>query len=365
MRILHILDSLDMGGIEVFLMNLYRSIDRSQIQFDFLIFKKENYFEEEVKSYGSIIFNGAGLSYMAQIKFIANIIRDHDYNIVHCHNCSLKGLVKEVLPVKLSNRQIIVIAHSHNTGTPSNTLIDKIKRYLLKKVITNCSDYLFACSYKAGVSKFIENKRKPIAVIKNGINTRRLIFDKTVRKTIRKQLNIKDDEMVFGTVGRLETQKNHKFLLMVYKEYLKTEKYSKLLIVGNGEKWEELHELVDELEIRNNVIFTGNQSNVNSYLMAMDIFVFPSLYEGLGIAVIEAQASGLPCLVADNIPQEAEISDLFHRLPLKIDVWINALKHIRKNMERSEYYRQVITSGYDINVIAKELSDFYSQCSET
>lgn len=357
LRILHILDSLDMGGIEVFVMNLYKNIDHSKIKFDFIIFKDKNYFEQEALQYGSKIFKGTGKNYFEQMNFISQVIRENNYKIIHCHNCSLKGLIKEVFPAKVSGN--VVIAHSHNTGTPNDSVFDKIERRFLKRAITNLSDYLFACSYEAGISKFIPSKKKPVKVIKNGINAKEFAFNSKSRVEVRGYFDIDDETLVFGNVGRLERQKNQVFLIHVFYQYLKKNKNARLLLVGDGSDKKELEKLVLQLGIEEYVIFAGNRSDVNKCLMAMDIFAFPSLYEGLGIALIEAQASGLPCFIAENIPKEAEISDLTSRFILKENLWEQAFESATKNIKRENYYLRAIQFGYDIKSVAEELSIFY------
>lgn len=364
MRILHILDSLDVGGVEVFLMNLYRNIDRSKIIFDFVVFKNINYFETEVINYGSKIYYGVNMKYREQMIFIANLIKNNNYRIVHCHNCSLKGMIKEIIPVRLTNRNTVIIAHSHNTGIPSDFLIDKAERFLLKEIVTDFADHLFACSYQAGLSKFNIKNKKPIKIIKNGIKTQRFAFNHKRRQVIRDSLSIKDDVLVFGTVGRLEEQKNHEFLIRVYSVYLRESTYSRLIIIGNGKKKKGLQELVKNLHLDENVIFLEGISDVSDYLMAMDVFVFPSLYEGLGIALIEAQASGLPCLISDSIPEEAVITKRIQRLPLQTGAWVYGLKNAVREQARDGYYKQVRAAGYDIETVAKDVSCFYSEIVE-
>lgn len=363
MRILHILDSLDMGGVEVFLMNLYRNIDHTKIIFDFAVFKENNCFAAEAKNYGSEIYNGVNMKYREQMAFIADLIKNNDYKIVHCHNCSLKGLFKEVISVRLADRNIVIIAHSHNTGTPTDSLVDKAERFLLKEVVTDFADHLFACSYQAGLSKFHIKYKKPIKIIKNGIKAHKFAFNCRQRLVVRDSLNIKNDVLVFGTVGRLEEQKNHEFLINVYSEYVQNSESSRLIIIGNGKKKQDLRSLVKNLHLDENVIFLEDVLDVSKYLMAMDVFVFPSLYEGLGIALIEAQASGLPCLISDMIPEEAVISDLTQRLPLQSETWINGLKNAVRTRSRNNYYKQVKSAGYDIESVAKDMSCFYlNQC---
>lgn len=367
MRVLQILDSLDMGGIESYLMNIYRHIDRTKVQFDFVIFKETNFFEEEAKHLGARVYKCLDDSYKEQLMFVRDIQLKYNYPIVHCHNCSLKGLIRGTFSVRYLKNRPIIVAHSHNPGMPTNTTSDKIIRYLLKKIITDSSDYYFACSQESSDSKFLLGKDPTrYAIVKNGIEVQAYSFDSKIRKEIRKELNIDDSTFVYGSVGRLEAQKNHEFLIRRFAEVVKLRDDVKLLLVGDGSLREQLIELAKKLDVFNKIIFVGTKDNSNDYLQVMDMFVFPSIYEGLGISLIEAQANGLPSLVSDIIPKEAFVTDLVTSVPLtNFDRWTRYMVGGVQQENRSlEYVKEVRKAGYDIQEVAAFLQNFYLEKSE-
>lgn len=359
-RVLHILDSLDMGGIESYLMNIYRHIDRTRVQFDFLIFKEDNFFEEEAKSLGATIYKCKDSSYFKQVNYVYEIEKKHHYRIVHCHNCALKRMIREVVPSRMIGKDVFVIAHSHNTGTPRHNRLDDFERDVMKDIITSSSDALFACSYDAANSKF-NLKKKDFRLIKNGIDTSIFKFNDIIRNRTREKLNITDRTFVMGNVARLENQKNQSFLISQFANYHRNvNRDSMLMIIGDGSKRQELQELAEELEVANQVLMLGTKSDIPKYLMSMDAFIFPSKYEGLGISLIEAQASGLPCIVSSVIPNEAIVTNLVNKLSLaNISDWNDALSKLKLITNRSDYAEQVKEAGYDITGVAKDLEEFY------
>lgn len=363
-RVLHVLDSLDMGGIESYLMNIYRHIDREQVQFDFAIFEETNFFEEEAKTLGARIYKCLDGSYKSQLKFIKGLQLKNNYPIVHCHNCSLKGMIRGVFPVKHLKNRPVIIAHSHNPGMPTNTIPDKIVRYVLKRIITEDADYYFACSKEASDSKFLPGKNPArYILLKNGIEVQSFAFNYEIREKIRKELNIAKSTFVYGSVGRLEPQKNHAFLIQRFAKVSQDRNNVKLLLVGDGSLKEQLIELAKKLGVIDKTIFVGIKDDVNDYLQAMDMFVFPSIYEGLGISLIEAQANGLPSLVSDAIPQEACITDLVTSLPLADSKsWVvHMIDGIKYNSRSLEYVNEVRKNGYDIQDVATYLQNFYTK----
>lgn len=366
MRVLHILNSLDMGGIEIYVMNLYKHIDRKKIQFDFLIFSKENCFEEDALKYGAKIYKCEETNYFKQMNYVYHILKTHKYKIVHIHNCALKGLIRGILPTKVANREIYVISHSHNTGYEAKNVFDKLLRFFMKLFITYFSDALFACSNIAAESKYLKLKNKEYYILKNGIEVNKYEYDENIRNRIRNNLKIKPSTILIGNVGRLENQKNQIFLINIFKRLIESGyKNIQLIIIGNGSLKQELKKEVINNKLQNNIIFLGERNNVNEYLMAMDIFAFPSIYEGLGISLIEAQASGLPCVVSEFIPTEAIVTNLVKRIELDVDKWENSFLSINMNKNREDFAKFVKSSGYDINSVSKELENFYLKIKQS
>ena len=196
-------------------------------------------------------------------------------------------------------------------------------------------------------------------VLNNAINTKQYRFDKEKRVQMRRSLGVSDDEFVIGHVGRFSPVKNHLFLLKVYKEILK-EKKSKLLMVGDGQLRKEIEQEIERLGIASNVILTGVRQDVCDLMQAMDVFVLPSLYEGLGIVGVEAQAAGLPCVFSENIPQEVILTNDAKRIALttSMDEWAKQILEMR-NKERTDTYDVICRAGYDINNNVKKLEEYY------
>ena len=363
-RILHILDSLDMGGIEVFLMQIYRNIDLNSFQFDFLIFKQYGCFLDEVKKLGGKIFICNKNNYLEQIIYISSIIKEGNYQIAHCHNCSRRGLIKELVGAKLGNN-CKVISHSHNTGNCSNNALGKIKEYFFKEIISHNADEFLACSKDAAASKYNAEimKKNRYKIINNGINSREFQFDSEKREIIRKELGLINNELLIGNVGSLETQKNQLFLLDIFYEYLKKNEKSKLIIIGNGSLQNAIREKIHALGIDDSVLLVGSVFNVNDYLNAMDIFVFPSLFEGLGISLVEAQCNGLKCLVSDTLPEEVFLTELVHKQSLKCSAtdWSNEIATISDELilNRKLFAQEISNRGYTIESAVNQISEIY------
>lgn len=359
-RVLHILDSLDMGGIESYLMNIYRHIDRTKVQFDFLIFKENNFFEEEARNLGATIYKCQDSNYFKQVKYVYEIEKKYHYRIVHCHNCALKRMIREVVPSRIAGKDVFVIAHSHNTGTPRHNKLDDFERNVMKNIITSSSNALFACSYDAAQSKY-NLKKRDFRLIKNGIDTPKFEFNLSVRNRVRGELGISDQTFVMGNVARLEDQKNQGFLIERFAYYHKNVNHdSKLIIIGDGSKQQELQRLVEDLKLTGQVLMLGIKSNIPEYLMAMDAFIFPSIFEGLGISLVEAQASGLPCIVSSVIPDEAIVTDLVKKVDLdNINGWNKELSQLKPITNRNGYVSLVKKAGYDIAGVAMNLEEFY------
>ena len=197
------------------------------------------------------------------------------------------------------------------------------------------------------------------SVLNNAIDAKQYAFSERIRQTIRDELGVSEDEILFGHVGRLSPQKDHEYLLEVFR-MISMKAPSKLLLVGDGELRSEIENQARQLGIRGRVIFTGVRSDVADLLQAMDVFIFPSLYEGLGIVAVEAQAAGLPCLISERVPLECKVTDLVEQLPLSdgAERWANAAIRMAKT-ERKDTFEQIKAAGYDIHESAKKLQKFY------
>lgn len=358
-RILHVLGGLEAGGAESFVINLYRFIDKEKVQFDFVKYKSsKGVFEDEIVELGGKIFQCpryTGKNHLAYCKWWKNFFASHpEYRVIHGHVRSTAAIY-----LKIAKKYgLITIAHSHSTSNGKG--VSAFVKNVMQLPIRNVADYLFACSNKAGVwlygMKAItqENYR----VIPNGIDLKRFAFDPVKRRKIRESLGIEETTIVLGHVGRLTVPKNHKFLLKLFAQYHKRNSDSCLLLVGDGELFETIKQQCNQMKIDNSVKMLGSRTNTEDYYQAMDIFLFPSLWEGLGIVVVEAQANGLPCLVSDNIPKDALVTNTAKVLLLnKPDDWLKALENLHTR-EKVEPMDQGLCD-FDIATVAGWLQGFY------
>ena len=353
-RVLHIVTYMGRGGLETMIMNYYRHIDRSNVQFDFLVHRDfEADYDTEILALGGRIFrlpplNPVSGSYM---KALDTFFREHpEYKIVHCHLDCMAGI-----PLKVARKYDVPvrIAHAHSNSQT------KDKKYLLKlcykRNIPANATCLFACSHAAGQWMF---KTDNFQVMNNAIDTGKYAFDPAVRESVRNELVIPDNAPVFGHVGRFMAAKNHSFLIELFS---KLPQNAYLLLVGDGELREKIECHARTLGVWDRVIFTGVRTDVARMLHAMDVFLFPSLYEGLGIAAIEAQAAGLPCLISDGVPMECrKTTGLVYQLPLSAGAgrWAQKAQELL-SIQRQSTTQQLIDSGFDIVKNARWLQDFY------
>lgn len=357
-RVLHVVTYMGRGGLETMLMNYYRKIDRSKIQFDFLVHRDfEADYNKEIRDLGGRIYELPRLNPLSKtyLKELNCFFKAHkEYKIVHSHLDCMAGI-----PLKFAKRNgvPIRIAHAHS----SNQTRDK--KYLLKlmfkrNIKKNATD-LFACAQDAGLWMF---GCEQFHVMNNAIDTKAYVANKHTGIEVRQELQIPEDAFVVGHVGRFAPPKNHKFIIRVFAEILKEKTNAFLLLVGDGDLRGENEALTVELGIRDNVIFAGMRSDVNRMLQAMDVFLFPSVYEGLPLSIIEAQAAGLPCLISDKIPIECRKTNLVSQLSLNdnLRAWKDAVIDAGKVIKR-DTSREISDTGFDICQNSKWLEDFYLQ----
>lgn len=349
------------GGIEFFVMNYYREMVKLGVQFDFLVhYKQKGYFDDEIKKLGGKIYYFSVREDKNLIKYIYQLCKffykHKEYKIIHGHMPGMAPIyffIAKIFGVKCR------ISHCHVTET-ENTLKGKILRRIIK-IIPFFSNIYFACSKEAGF--FMYGKRK-FKVIHNAIDIKKFAFNKDKREQIRKKLGITDN-FVIGHVGRFNLQKNHKFLMEVFNQvYLKNNK-ARLLLIGEGPLENEIKKQVKELELENAVMFLGVREDVADLYNAMDCFVFPSIFEGLGIVNIEAQTNGLSCCISDVIPEEVQITNLVKFLSIKdtFKVWAREILGF-KDKERISEIKRVQKAGYDIKSEAKKLRCIYIKLLE-
>lgn len=361
-RILHVLGLLDRGGAESVIMELYRHIDRSKVQFDFVVHtSRKCEYNDEIVSMGGRIFSLPPITPKSMISYKkawTSLLSEHqEWKIIHGHVRSTASIYLRV--AKKMGR--FTIAHSHSTSSGKG-IYAIAKNFLQKKII---ADYYFACSKKAGEWLFGKriNNCSNYSILPNAIDTEKFKFDKKTRDSIRQDLNC-CGAIILGHVGSFYDVKNHSFLLDIFYEFQKHYD-SKLLLVGDGTLKSIIEAKAKEMGIYEKILFLGVRDDVNRILQAMDVFVFPSKYEGLPVAVVEAQTAGLACVISDRVPNDVILTNgLVTSLSLDLSAreWT---EHIisRLGEERINRVDEVKSQGYDIFDTACWLEEFYLSVS--
>lgn len=363
-RVLHIVSIMDMGGIENFIMNLYRNIDRTKIQFDFLVHhEKKGIFEEEIETLGGKIYRipfVTKVGHTRYIKELNNFFKNNNYSIVHSHYNTMSGLI---LRAAKKNKIKTRIAHSHTTDPKYKLLASIYKRYS-KFFINRVSTHRFACSELAG--KWLYGENSEFKVIKNGIVAKNYIYNEKKRIVIREKLELKNNEIVLGHIGRFDELKNQKFLIEVFKSLNNLKSNYKLFLIGDGKLRKEMQEKVKDMKLEDKVIFLGLRKDIPDLLQAFDLFVFPSITEGLPVTLIEAQASGLKCFISDSITKEVDLGcNLLNFISLQktSEEWANIINE-NSIYERENTLKFVQSNGYDMTINIKEIEKIYLEMSE-
>lgn len=357
-RILQCVNDMHRAGLETMLMNYYRNIDRTKIQFDFLTHRPyRSDYDDEIEKMGGKVYYAPRLypqNYPNYFKWMKNFFKEHpEYKIVHSHIDTMSYL--PLLAAKKAGVPIR-IAHSHNTS------LDKDFKYLLKQYfrlrINSVCTHRLACGKEAGTFLF---GNRDFKVIPNAIDAEKFYFNKDLRDEKRKELGLVG-KFVVGHVGRLSYQKNHKFLIEIFNELLKKESDSILLLVGVGEKEEELRRQVKNLGIDDKVRFLGNRSDVNELYQAMDVFVMPSFFEGIPVVGVEAQFADLPCIFSDKVPEEVKFSSKveFISLSAEYNIWVNRIENLRRENQRDSN-KNCYDSAYNIKKSNYILSNYYME----
>ncbi len=363
------------GGVESFLVNYYRRFDHSKIIFDFITnSSKPIAYEEELLKYGSHIFriekkSGNYLKYRKQINdfFKENA---HEYLVIWQNSNILSNIDYLKYAKKYGIKYRII--HSHNTHNIYHGYIRLIRsglhlfnRYRISLYANN----FWACSKSAANYFYNHDISKKVKVIPNAINIKKVQFSKNGREKIRKQFSLKRNQVI-GNVGRLSSQKNQLYILKVFKKALKIKPNLKLILVGDGEDKKMLVDKVNQWGIQNKVIFTGIRTDISDLLSSFDIFLFPSLFEGLSVATIEAQSNGVPILGScEAITDENRINKNIKILSLKEneDLWVKTLLNMlneSKRLNSNVAENNVRKAGFDIESASKKLEQFFVALSD-
>lgn len=359
-RILHVFGRLDRGGAETMVMNLYRNIDRNNVQFDFIIHTEDKCdYEDEIKLLGGKIYRiprYTGKNHFQYKKVWNAFFQNHsEYKIIHGHVRSTAAIYLRIA----KKYGLITIAHSHSTssGIGFSAIIKNILQYPVRYI----ADYLFACSNESGEWLFGKKacRNDNFFILNNAIDVKKFEFNEHTRARKRKELQI-EKKFVIGHVGRFIKAKNHVFLIDIFKAVHDRNKDSVLLIVGDGELRQSIAKKVTEIGLNDSVIFTGIRNDIPELLQVMDVFVFPSLFEGLPVTLIEAQASGLPCVVSHTITREVMITPFIQFVSLKKseDEWADII-YSMKYIKRECAHQYITNSGFNITDTSHKLTDFY------
>lgn len=363
-RILHVIGIMDRGGAESMIMNLYRNIDRSKIQFDFVehTHVKANY-DDEIISLGGKIYRCPkfkGFNILEYQKWWKNFWKENklNYNIVHGHIGSTAAIYLKIA----KQNGIFTIAHSHSTD--KDISLKSVLYKILSYNTRNVADYFFTCSNDAGISRFgnkVTQNHEIYKIFHNAIDTDLFQYDETVRCNKRSELQLKKDNFVIGHIGRFTPEKNHQFIISVFEKLSKQYPQAILLLVGDGPLKKEYELSTKNLENSEKIRFMGVRSDVNELMQAMDVLIFPSKYEGLPVTLIEAQASGLPCVISDRISEEVILcKDLLDVMSLDSSIEDWSIKIIAAGKKHRTITTDVIKeNGYDIKETSKWLEEFY------
>lgn len=365
-RILVIGISHAIGGVETFLIGIFRNINKEKIEMDFLTFWPVCAYERELLQAGCHIYHFTRRgqnpikNYFQLKKFFQHNRKTYDYiwiNLPSASNCLANVLARKYTGAK-------IISHSHGSQLENQNDLSNIIHSFLhdknKAKLLRCTNYCFACSKVASEWLFGKNCPKCIYIIKNGIDTKKFKFDNTVRDKYRKKLGL-EHKLILGHVGRFTVVKNQKYIIEIFNCLHAINKNTYLLLIGEGKNMQQIQDETKFYHLENNISFLGFRDDISQLMQAMDIFLLPSLYEGFPLTAVEAQASGLPCFLSDSISREVNITDLVQRLSIKEApaVWAKSINSTSCNLNRAAYASKVSEAGYDIKTTAKELENFF------
>lgn len=366
-RILMIFTIMNRGGAETMIMNYYRNIDRTKIQFDFVVHRQEKgAYDDEIRKLGGRIFVFPAVrpsnfsKYKKQIR--AFLDKHPEYTIIHSH---AQELAYYFYKIAYEKGVPYIITHSHNAS-----MLWDIKaplRILWRKIMFKYTNVYFSCGEEAAKHYYGRKRAQQAILMQNAIDIERFEYNKSSRCKIRKELNISDDEYVIGHIGRFSKQKNHPFILKVFDSFLKKHSNSRLMLVGEEDTKQAIRERAKELGIEDRVTFAGLRADIPEMLSAMDCILMPSLFEGVSVAMIEEQASGLPLITSDKVPCEVGLlpSTEFISLKANINVWVSALEKYH-NIPRNESAIDIVrNAGYDIKTNAAKLQEYYLNLSKS
>lgn len=351
----------NLGGIENYIYNLYKNIDKNLFEISFLVDKglKIAYYEEYNKDNVKIYeVENRKKNYFKYLKELKKIYKENDFDFIHINIMSYSLFERILYACKYSSAKVIV--HSHNGGFSKDTkykktmFLDKVGRFFLKKYFN--SFIKVACSDKAGKFAFCNDD---YLVFKNGVDIDKFSYNELNRKKVRRKLNVDDDEILFGLVAMFNDFKNHDFLIDIFYEYLKLNKKSRLILVGEGYLKDYIINKVNTLNIQNKVIFLGKRLDVNDILSGLDIYIMPSKSEGISLSLIEAQVNGLKCYTSTGVDINSNVTGNVDFLSLT-DGAKKWAEHIyNSDIIRDNEVLNKIPSEFDYKECYKRVFDYY------
>lgn len=379
-RVLHVLGNTNLGGAESRIMDLYRHTDRNRVQFDFLVHSgEEGFYEKEIRELGGRIFRVPRFriyNYFSYRKALKEFFqKHHEFALVQGHMTSTAAIY---LPIAKKAGVKKTAAHARSAGVDKG-LKGTMTRFL-RRNLADKADYLFTCSELAGISVYGEKavQEGKTIFIPNAIDCAGFTFDPEKRKKMREELGL-TDAIIIGHVGRFHYAKNHEYLIRVFAKLCQMgiracgstaengadQKYH-LILLGEGPLMEDTRKLAEELGVADRVHFLGNHKNIADYYQAMDYFVYPSRYEGMPGTIVEAQASGLPCLMSDTICREVIATELVETMSIEKEpkVWAEVLQRridalVSKQENRKKYAAKMAAAGFDVQAQAERMMRFY------
>lgn len=362
LRVLHVVVNMNRGGAETLLMNLYRNLDRSKIQFDFLTCK-EGIFDEEIVELGGRVHRIPYITDVGHTRYMKALDKFfssyQEYKIIHSHMDKMSGFV---LRSAKKAGILIRIAHSHNTRSEGGLAAKAYKWYAGKSILT-CATHLLACSNAAARWLFAD-RANTAEILKNGIECDKFVFAPEIRRQVKEELQLHQDTFVVGHVGRFAHQKNHSFLIDVFVQLLKYKPNSILLLAGDGPLRLELEKKIKNLSLQNSIKILGVRSDIERIMQVFDVFVFPSYHEGLPVTLIEAQGAGLPCIISDTITREVDLNTgltNFQSINSFPGVWAREILKVNNRIKNAKGL--VRKGGYDIKDSAIWIENFYHNIS--
>ncbi|MGH2087094.1 glycosyltransferase [Aerococcus urinaeequi] len=365
-KVLQVTGALNVGGLEIVAKNYYKYIDKTKYDFVYLAWKKEkNDLEQEILDMGAkvIYIDSPQNDYIKFYKDIIRVLEEHGpFDIVHSHmlftsGWFMKAAYKMGVPIR--------IAHSHNSQRAvKNSFFKKIYIKLMRFYLKKYANRIIGVNQIAGEALIgrSEFQRKGI-VLENGIQLSEYKFNEDTRQKTRERLSVSKDDILLGNVARVTKVKNQEFILDITKVLAEVSSKYKVIIIGEGDLEEELKRKAHTLNIEKNILFLGLQTNISDYLQAMDIFLLPSLHEGAPLSLIEAQASKLPCITSDRVPDDTKLTENLMSLPINegTEIWVDHILSLKLNNRDSRNISSLLESDYNIEISIQKLEKIYSR----